>query len=220
MEGDEWPATAVEDSLSATLLRWQSASPEVSFEAISGQAAIIAGHVAESFLRKQGIRDPFAKDEAVSLVLTHLWRLRDKRGTVTPFRISREDNSAEAYIRWLTIRRSMDVSRRLRRRSAKEVPLTEAEDMSVAGSQTEEEGLARHELLERFHALVRLLDRRSQGVMRRLLDGASQKEIAYEMGVCEGTVSRIRAKAVSQLYRFANPSPGDHLTGRCGRCGR
>jgi RNA polymerase sigma factor (sigma-70 family) len=208
MEGDTSTATAAEDSLSASLLRWQSASPNSSFEAISERAAIIAGDVAGAVLRKRGIRDPMAKDEAVSLVLTHLWRLRENRGKVTPFRISRGGNSAEAYIRWLTIRRSMDVARRLRRRSVKEVPLTEAKDMAVAGSQADGVCVARQELLERFHTLVGLLDRRSQGVMRRLVDGASQKEIAYELGVCEGTVSRIRAKAVQQMSKFAEASQG------------
>ena len=42
---------------------------------------------------------------------------------------------------------------------------------------------------------------RAQEVLTRLLDGESQAAIAKSMGVCEGTVSRIRAKAIEGIRR-------------------
>jgi RNA polymerase sigma factor (sigma-70 family) len=60
-----------------------------------------------------------------------------------------------------------------------------------------------------LHSAIAALDARSQEVVGCLLKGLTQAEIAKELGVCEGTVSRIRAKAIEQLRRLAGQAMSD-----------
>jgi RNA polymerase sigma factor (sigma-70 family) len=54
----------------------------------------------------------------------------------------------------------------------------------------------------RMHDALPLLEPRSRTVVELLLDGKSQAVIAHVLGVCEGTVSRLRTRAIAELRRL------------------
>ena len=54
-----------------------------------------------------------------------------------------------------------------------------------------------------LHAAIHSLDGDARQIVEMLLAGRSQKEIAEELGVCEGTVSRRKDLAFLRIRDFA-----------------
>ncbi|NBW96972.1 MAG: sigma-70 family RNA polymerase sigma factor, partial [Planctomycetia bacterium] len=54
----------------------------------------------------------------------------------------------------------------------------------------------------RLHAAIGRLEPRLRTVVELLLEGKSQAVIAHALDVCEGTVSRLRSRAVAELRRM------------------
>ena len=54
-------------------------------------------------------------------------------------------------------------------------------------------------LIDRVRAAATRLEPRQRLLVELLLEGKSQAVIAHVLGVCEGTVSRIRARALERL---------------------
>ena len=185
--------------------RWQKSGDPVELEVLFVAVRPLVESVAVRVLRNCRIADRTAIDDVVSLVLDHLRRL--------PGRLAGEDGLARfrgggragdlgvAFMRVLARDRSLDVARSRRRHSRHAVPLTiDVPDLRHAGGPGDASPEAeRHEALE---AAVGRLAPREQQVVRMLLDGKSQAVIAHVLGVCEGTVSRLRTRAIDRLRKL------------------
>jgi RNA polymerase sigma factor (sigma-70 family) len=206
--------------VSDLLLVWQANGAEHCFEELLDAIREIIEGVARRVLHHHHIDDPAAIDDAVSLVFDHLRRLSPHARAgrlVSPFR-PRNDNGASdsgvAYVTWLATERARDVARgsRVRARRAKPfsqldnaarhslnrfASLTPPADRGFSGGDTDADGDRAARLAE---ALQRI-DPPLAHVITLLLEGKTQAAIAADLGVCEGTVSRMRTRAIIQLRR-------------------
>jgi RNA polymerase sigma factor (sigma-70 family) len=218
----ERPLTDLERSptIESLLLEWQSSGDEQCLEDLVRMITPLLERVAARTLQRLGIRDRSAIDDTTALVFDHLRRLpRQALGErhVTPFagdqpRYRREPgDSGAAYLHRLTHDRAIDVVRARRRRARHATPLSEfgdtahfsvyrwtevdtANDMAAADADC----ASLHQELER-------LEPRLRTVIAMLLEGKSQVTIAHALGVCEGTVSRLRVRAIDELRRAMAP---------------
>lgn len=159
-------------------------------------------------LRRLGIRDPDAVEDAFALVLGHLRRLPGTHGerSVSRFQVATDiigGDQGEAFVRWLCQERARDVARSIRRR-ARRFPFTdlEATRQHVLDNRALDaaDGLALPTVDESLiRAAVTRLDSRQRTVVELLLEGKNQVVIAHVLGASEGTVSRIRARAIAAL---------------------
>jgi hypothetical protein len=109
-----------EKNTCSLLQAWQAGGAPDDFHQLwKGIKSMVESTVRKTLCR-QGIRDPSAADEAISLVMGHLLRLPS--GGVAKFD---GNQSATGYLFWLSSRRCRDVTRSLRRR--REVSLSEVE---------------------------------------------------------------------------------------------
>jgi len=111
-------------------------------------------------------------------------------------------DSGGRFIRLLARNRSLDVARSHRRHRRYECPFSSAGDQ-VRWSLANPDDAARQEAEADVHdRLVVAIDRLEpdlQAVVQMLLDGKSQAVIAHVLGVCPGTVSRTRRRAMAKL---------------------
>ena len=207
-----------DNTVSRLLLAWQEKGSQQAFEKLVIEVLGDIEDTARSVFARRKIESGVAIDDVVSLVLDHLRRLRpccqDDR-QVQPFDPSRMvkpacDEAAEAgraYIRWLSRRRAMDICRAYRRRSKHEAPFTSLPEATILGLvqrpvAAEQCSNGEQEKNEQWLAeALSVLDRRSRLVLMLLRAGESQAEIATRLGVHEGTVSRIRMRAIDNLRR-------------------
>ena len=102
---------------------------------------------------------------------------------------------------WLSRERARDVARRLRARTLQIQPLSQVVPscaftplQALVGSSA-----ANADNVNRlYHAIETLKDRQAI-VIRMLIAGQSQTTIAAELHVSEGTVSRLRTRAIAML---------------------
>jgi RNA polymerase sigma factor (sigma-70 family) len=195
----------------ALLLAWQETADEEHLQALVSVTRRLMERVALGILRRSGIADVSAVDDAVSLVLDHLRRLScapDRERRVASFRPSAtagDSDAGEAYLVWLTTERTRDVIRRRQRREQMAKPFSSLAYTSHQGMPWEaaaaESGRAppAEDRASRLEQVLIHLEPPLTTVIRMLLAGHSQKAIAEAMGVCEGTVSRQRARAIERL---------------------
>lgn len=184
------------------LLKWQHEADSQSLSTLCGVVMPVIERAARSALARMNIRDSGAVDDTLSLVLDHLRRLPICDGSVGTFETRPTKGDAGiAYLRWLTRRRAMDVARAIQRRRRHEAAHAEAIPQETFWIP---EDCDEPDFSSWLHSAIATLDARSQEVIGFLLKGLSQAEIAKELGVCEGTVSRIRAKAINQLRWLAS----------------
>lgn len=152
-------------------------------------------------LRHVGIRDPGVRDDVVAAVLERLYRLgaADRPGRCSAFDPGRVSPNAGVDPGWAFVRciaRSMahDAARAVRRRDRLAAGYAMAARESV-----QDECVGDVTDVEALHAAMAALDERSRQVVELLLDGRSQVVIAHLLGVCEGTVSRVRTRAIARL---------------------
>ncbi|MFM8415074.1 MAG: sigma-70 family RNA polymerase sigma factor, partial [Planctomycetota bacterium] len=204
-------------SVAMLVLRWQETGSDQTLETLLGIVVPELLRVIGETLRQRGIRDPAAAEDALSLVLDHLRRLRgsgsDRR--VAPFlptranpRTRRERDPGVCYLRQLARARASDVARARRRRRS--VPFSALDP--AAGTSFEQAIAApccgdpeTPSACERLAEAVRELEPRQRLVVELLLEGKSQAVIAHVLGVNEGTVSRLRARAITSLRRILDP---------------
>ena len=184
-----------EKTIRSLLQAWQAGGAPDDFHQLwKGIKSIVESTVRKT-LRRQGIRDPSATDEAVSLVMGHLLRLPS--GGVAAFD---GNQSATGYLFWLSNRRCRDVTRSLRRR--REVSLSEVETR-IAEPLVESHfdcGEDRHGgMINSLHDAMKALDERSQLVIERYLASEPQIVTAKFLGISEGTVTRVRQRAIQRL---------------------
>lgn len=190
-------------SVAALIDRWQSAHDGTALadlvDLIRAPLARIVAHT----LRRQGVRDPGACEDAWALVLEHLARLGGADGPrrVEGFDACRTSRGGTVDPGWIYVRcvarsRARDIARDRRRRDRHARALVGIAPQAVAPSAHDESSGA---AVERLQAAASRLDAQSRQVVMLLLDGKSQAVIAHVLGVCEGTVSRIRARAITKL---------------------
>jgi len=198
-------------SVSLLVLRWQTTGAKTVFEAIVAQVRPHAERVAERVLRRQGLRDPTAVDDAVSLVLDHLRRLSDSEGqertvakfvpvSPSPGRGSPRD-PGRAFISCLTTDRARDVARTRRRQRS--VPFSQLGPEAALEFERRlaapAPSLGSPPPIDRVRAAAAELEPRQQRLVELLLEGKSQVVIAHVLGVSAGTVSRQRERVIAAL---------------------
>jgi len=221
--------------VASLLERWQRRHDPDDFTQL---VAVVRGPVewlVGRTLRRAGIRDPGACDEAVGLVFERLFSLgrdatcghrvmfegtrvhagsrtadvRQADGTSgvqsdaamrSQATAALEDRGESVDVGWAFVRciarsRARDVARARRRRDgliAGYAALV-ARDRGEAIDDRDDTDAAR------LRSAIESLDERSRQVVGLLLDGKSQTVIAHLLGVSEGTVSRVRARAIATL---------------------
>lgn len=197
-------------NVTRALVAWQDNGDELALESLIAATCAELKRLAAVWLRRQGVADRTAVDDTLSLVFDHLRRLRGAvpgERPVAPFdaaRIScgRHLDAGTAYLAWLVRERALDVARHRRRRanhvrsiSAGMIP---AKRWADPPDIQEDDDDAR----ARFHTAVARLEPRLRTVVDLLLEDRTQAVIAHVLGVCEGTVSRLRARAIAELRRM------------------
>jgi RNA polymerase sigma factor (sigma-70 family) len=197
--------------LEALLCDWQSTGSHAALEDLIHAAEPVATLVIGRVLGQRGIRDPAALDDALALVFNHLRRLPGAAAgehAVTPFDPIRGTaaDHGRAYLQRLAHDRAVDVARRVRRDSRRMASFSALEDAAAAGLEgrlamqvtsfrgedDEPPGCAITEAMGQ-------LDPRERELVRLLLEGKSQTVIAHVLGVCDGTVSRLRSRVIIKL---------------------
>jgi RNA polymerase sigma factor (sigma-70 family) len=200
-----------QQNLDMLLQQWQQSGRHVVLEQLIQAAEPVASCVIERVLRRRGIQDPHAVDDALALVFDHLRRLPgagDGERSVSPFApTAQAGDRGRAFLHRLAQDRALDVARARRRRAKHvctfsqldELAVSRLEDGCVAtpvGAATAEAG---DEPSRRLRAALARLPPRDRQVIGLLLEGKNQAVIAHVIGVCEGTVSRIRRRAIDRL---------------------
>ena len=212
---------AVESDLAmpieSLLLRWQATGERDHFERLIIAIELLASRMAKDTLRRLGVRDPSAVDDTLSLVFDHLRRLAGSANgerSVAPFSSrtyaacnhSRID-SGRTYVLWLTRERAADVARANRRRSRRVIMFSQLDTSTsslVEGCvdprpSNGPPGTVPAVFLCHLHDAILQLPSRERLVVELLLEGKTQAIISHALDCCEGTVSRLRTRAVALL---------------------
>ena len=196
--------------LTAALIAWQESGEEQWLEFLVATTMAELAHVAAASLRRLGIHDRSAIDEALALVFDHLRRLPGTapgEHAVARFDAARSHGTASGdpgrtYLAWLVRERSLDVARQRRRLRNRWHPLPDQAASRLRSSEPHACGEDEHERWARFHDAVERLKPRLRTVVQMLVAGKSQAAIAHVLDVSEGTVSRLRTRAVAELRRM------------------
>ena len=206
--------------LESLLCEWQDTGSHVVLEDLIHAAEPIMSVVIGRVLGQRGIRDPAALDDAMALVFNHLRRLpgpADGEPAVAPFDPGRGTNAdhGRAFLQRLAHDRAIDIARRCRRQSRREATFSALDD--VAASRLPEPAsvsaasLAADELDDQDEQLLARamvgLDLREEQLVRLLIEGKSQAVIAHVLGVCEGTISRMRTRVIAKLQTAIQTRP-------------
>lgn len=186
--------------------RWQATNDPEQLAVLVDAVRPMVEAVAVRVLRGRRIMDRSAVDDVVSLVLDHLRRLPGSQEGERPVAMFRGDDPGTdrggRFIRLLARNRSLDVARSHRRHRRRECPFSLAGDQvrwsfvspdDAAGQEAEAD------IHDRLVAAIDRLEPDLQAVVQMLLDGKSQAVIAHVLGVCPGTVSRTRRRAMAKL---------------------
>ena len=193
--------------VTGALVAWQETGDVRWLESLVATTQAELAYVATVSLRRYGVHDRSAVDDSLALVFDHLRRLRAAapgEQAVARFDATRPSGTTRAdpgraYLAWLVRERSLDVVRQ-RRRLAKHRRRLSETAMSHRSCLDSHVGWEDdHERRARFHAGVAQLDPRLRTVVEMLLAGKSQAVIAHVLDVCEGTVSRLRTRAIAEL---------------------
>lgn len=199
------------------LLEWQSSGDTLCLESLITTITPFLERIAAQTLRRHGIHDTSAIDDTTELVFDHLRRLplaRSDERSVVKFDPARprcrcaRGSAAKAYLRRLTHDRAIDVTRARRRRDRHATPLSQLGDTetitlaraAILALEDDSEPVASNSA--RLNAAIDRLEPRLRTVIELLLQGKSQVTIAHAINACEGTVSRLRVKAIAELRRL------------------
>jgi len=108
-----------------------------------------------------------------------------------------------AFMVWLSRERAADVARACRRRSRHAIVLSQLDKQTTrqlnASAATDDDDGSSTDLRLRLHEAIPRLPPRERLVIDLLLEGKSQVVIAHVLEACEGTVSRLRTRALAML---------------------
>jgi RNA polymerase sigma factor (sigma-70 family) len=196
--------------MAASLVAWQETGDERWLESLVATTTAELEGVAAASLRRHGIHDQSAVDDALALVFDHLRRLAGTASgehAVARFSAPHRSDTAHgdpgrAYLTWLVRERSLDVARQRRRLAKHWRPISDHAMSHLRVVDARDGWEDDHERLARLHAAVTQLDPRLRTVVELLLAGKSQALIAHVLDVCEGTVSRLRTRAIAELRQI------------------
>jgi len=204
--------TAATATLASLLIEWQATGDQCWLELLVARAFTLIETVAGATLRRHGIRDTSAIDDTVSIVLDHIRRLpgtSPSERSVSPFSahppaecLCELADSGRAYLVRLTLDRAIDVGRSRRRRERHLVSSSHLEGL-LTGEMTSEktDRSGEEEACTAMHLAIGSLEPNQREIIEMLLEGKTQAAIALELEVCEGTVSRLRTRAIVALRR-------------------
>jgi RNA polymerase sigma factor (sigma-70 family) len=193
------------------VVAWQESGSHEAFERLVAAALPRLGPLVAATLLGRGIEDPAASDDAIALVLDHLRRLVDTgldERHVAKFCATRShaapSDAGWGYLRQLARSRACDVARERRRQSLvfSQLQSRGGEDFELTIPGSAAGGTAPPPLTDRLREAARSLEPRQRQLVELLLDGKSQAVIAHVLGTSEGTVSRLRARAIKELRRI------------------
>lgn len=210
MNGREFETAAAsqagDSGIGCLLDRWQATNDPEQLAVLVGAVRPMVEAVAVRVLRSRRIADRSAVDDVVSLVLDHLRRLPGGQEGERPVAMFRGADPGSdlggRFIRLLARNRSLDVARSHLRHRRRECPFSSAGDgvryrlVSLDDAARQD---AEGDVHDRLVAAIDRLDPDLQAVVQMLLDGKSQAVIAHVLGVCPGTVSRARRRAMAKL---------------------
>ena len=186
--------------------RWQATNDPEQLAVRVGAVRPMVEAVAVRVLRSRRIKDQSAVDDVLSLVLDHLRRLPGGQEGERPVALFRGADPGSdrggRFIRLLARNRSLDVARSHRRHWRHECSFTSAGDtvrFSLVSHDDAARQAAEADIHDRLAAAIGRLEPELQAVVQMLLDGKSQAVIAHVLGVCPGTVSRARRRAMAKL---------------------
>lgn len=194
------------------LFRWQETGSHAVFESLIAVVLSDLTRISAGVLRHRHVHDPDAVDEAVALVLDHLRRLSGEvtaERSVTKFSLARCRASGAGvdtgmdYLRMVASNRAIDVARQ-RRRGGDLVYSPFGGDPPRAHERSttdQDRGRARAALCDDILTAAERLEPRQRSIVELLMQGKSQATIAHVLGVNEGTVSRLRSRAIDALRR-------------------
>ncbi len=197
-------------TLASLLVEWQSTGNPHWLELLVARTFTLIESVARTTLRRHGIRDTSAIDDTVSIVLDHIRRLpgtSPSERSVSPFSVHPPAecrcelaDTGRAYLVRLTLDRATDVGRSRRRRERHLVSSSHLEGL-LTGEMTCEktDRSGEEEACTAMHLAIGSLEPNQREIIDMLLEGKTQAAIAIELGVCEGTVSRLRTRAIVAL---------------------
>jgi RNA polymerase sigma factor (sigma-70 family) len=195
--------------LTTLLHAWQRSGNTRALEQLIDAARPVATNVIARVLVGRGIRDPDAIDDALALVFDHLRRLpgATPEQRVSPFAPRRRGGDrGRAFVHRLAQDRALDVARGCWRRARQAVAFSQLSPAATARAEaTLADGVApvngpsADVAAARVRAAVQRLERRDREVVTLVLAGHSQVAIAAALGVCAGTVSRLRRRALERL---------------------
>ena len=199
------------------LLDWQTTGDPDCLALLLNTTLSLAEQTAHSTLQRLGIHDPSAIDETISLLLDHLRRLpksATNERAVASF-VPRDGDrrgagpidSGWAYIIWLTRERAADVARVLRRRSRHTTVFSlldtrmasRLQECTASPDASSDDMHSQADLCLRLQDAIPHLPPRERLVVELLLEGKNQATVAHVLDVCEGTVSRLRMRAIATL---------------------
>jgi len=201
-------------SITSNLLDWQATGEEACLERLWGIVSPIAHRMITATLHRLGIHDPSAVNETISLLLDHLRRLSASSTSDRPVArfIPRTDARGNtlladpglAFIVWLSRERAADVARAWRRRNrhATVFSLLDPQTMKhmrAHAATSDDASSLQADLCLRLHEAITHLPPRERLVIELLLEGKNQAVISHVLDVCEGTVSRLRMRAIAML---------------------
>jgi RNA polymerase sigma factor (sigma-70 family) len=201
-------------SITSNLLDWQARGEKACLERLWGIVSPIAHRMITATLHRLGIHDPSAVDEAISLLLDHLRRLSESSTSDRPVALfaPRTDSRGNtrladpglAFIVWLSRERAADVARAWRRRNrhATVFSLLDQQTLQhvhVRAAPSDDASSLQADICLRLHEAIPHLPPRERLVIELLLEGKNQAVIAHVLDVCEGTVSRLRMRAIATL---------------------
>jgi len=200
--------------ITSTLLDWQATGEEACLERLWGIVSPIAHRMITATLHRLGIHDPSAVDDALSLLLDHLRRLSKSSTSDRPVArfAPRTDTHANkrladpglAFIVWLSRERAADVARTWRRRNRQATVFSLLDEKMMKQvhadvATSDDASSLQADLCLRLHEALPHLPPRERLVIELLLEGKNQTVIAHVLDVCEGTVSRLRMRAIATL---------------------
>lgn len=204
-------------SIESLLLLWQSTGSHEHLERLVTAIRPVAEKMARDTLHGRGVHDRFSVDEAIALVLDHLRRLPGPahgERSVAPFTprtntwcMRSHIDPGQAYILWLTRERAADVARARRRWGRRATlfsqldaaAIRQVQDCAAASTACEPDENVHSDLVPQLHNAIVRLPPRERLVLELLLEGKTQAVISHALNCCEGTVSRIRARAIGAL---------------------
>jgi len=210
------------DCIARQIIEWQESGSVAAFEALVGNVVARLEKIIIATLRQHGIRDATVADDALSLVLDHLRRLPgggNGERHVARFVVRTggppcgpDGDPGIPYLEHLARSRAIDAARQRQRHRYLVFSQLDSQgagpfEETIMGA--DPGGLALAGLCDLVSEAARQLEPRQQLLIELLLAGKSQAMIAHVLEVNEGTVSRLRLKAIGSLRQILEAAAGD-----------